>query len=145
MGLLSDIKTGTEKNCHRRRSSRISIRWHYPSTGSADNRLYLCEGQLRTFLRQDPDVIMVGEIRDKEPLISRWAVIVNRPFGCYRPCILMMRVRYSPVNGHWGRAPSWSPLQFRCASATFNQKNFAPNCSAETEAPTFLEHGITAR
>ena len=39
---------------------------HHPDPGPCRYRADLCRGRLRSILRQDPDVIMVGEIRDRE-------------------------------------------------------------------------------
>lgn len=63
--LLSDIKTGEEKIV----TVEDPVEYQLPGITQVQARAdigYTFARALRTFLRQDPDVIMVGEIRDKE-------------------------------------------------------------------------------
>ncbi|APD87575.1 type II secretion system protein [Alteromonas sp. Mex14] len=64
-GLLSDIKTGEEKIV----TVEDPVEYQLDGITQVQARAdigYTFAKALRTFLRQDPDVIMVGEIRDKE-------------------------------------------------------------------------------
>jgi general secretion pathway protein E len=64
-GLLSDIKTGKEKIV----TVEDPVEYQLDGITQVQARPdigYTFARALRTFLRQDPDVIMVGEIRDKE-------------------------------------------------------------------------------
>lgn len=63
--LLSDIKTGEEKIV----TVEDPVEYQLPGITQVQARAdigYTFARALRTFLRQDPDIIMVGEIRDKE-------------------------------------------------------------------------------
>lgn len=59
---------------------------------------------LRSILRQDPDIIMIGEIRDQEDSIDCRAGIYYRPSGCiyhaYQQCS-----RYTEPHGRYGNCP----------------------------------------
>lgn len=64
-GLLSDIKTGEEKIL----TVEDPVEYQLDGITQVQARSdigYTFARALRTFLRQDPDIIMVGEIRDKE-------------------------------------------------------------------------------
>ena len=64
-GLLSDIKTGEEKIL----TVEDPVEYQLEGITQVQARSdigYTFARALRTFLRQDPDIIMVGEIRDKE-------------------------------------------------------------------------------
>ncbi|MFC4700067.1 GspE/PulE family protein [Glaciecola siphonariae] len=64
-GLLAEIKTGTEKIVTVEDPVEYQLEGITQVQAKADIG-YTFAKALRTFLRQDPDVIMVGEIRDKE-------------------------------------------------------------------------------
>jgi Tfp pilus assembly ATPase PilU len=54
------------KDLDHRGSGRNHTARDSPSTGERKDRLWTLPPPLRAFLRADPDVIMVGEIRDRE-------------------------------------------------------------------------------
>ena len=51
---------------HGRRPDRISPRQRQPDAGARQDRHDASRAALRALLRQDPDVVMLGEIRDQE-------------------------------------------------------------------------------
>ena len=85
---------------------------------------------LRSFLRQDPDVILVGEIRDLRPLKSPFRPHSPGTWSSLR-CTPTMPLRQSPGYWTWASTRSSSPQRWRPSS---------PNASPAASAPTARSH-----
>lgn len=140
-GLLSDIKTGTEKIV----TVEDPVEYQLDGITQVQARPdigYTFARALRTFLRQDPDVIMVGEIRDKETAdiavqSSLTGHLVLSTLHTNDACSVFPRLMDIGVE------PFMVAATIQGVQAQRLIRKLCPNCSAETEAPTFLEHGIT--
>jgi general secretion pathway protein E len=140
-GLLSDIKTGTEKIV----TVEDPVEYQLDGITQVQARPdigYTFARALRTFLRQDPDVIMVGEIRDKETAdiavqSSLTGHLVLSTLHTNDACSVFPRLMDIGVE------PFMVAATIQGVQAQRLVRKLCSHCSVETEAPTFLEHGIT--
>lgn len=140
-GLLSDIKTGTEKIV----TVEDPVEYQLDGITQVQARPdigYTFARALRTFLRQDPDVIMVGEIRDKETAdiavqSSLTGHLVLSTLHTNDACSVFPRLMDIGVE------PFMVAATIQGVQAQRLVRKLCANCSIETESPTFLEHGIT--
>ncbi len=59
---------------------------------------------LRSFLRQDPNIILVGEIRDGETASIAVKAALDRPSGAVDPAHQRRAEQHQPAGQHGGRA-----------------------------------------
>ena len=101
---LNEIKDETTQDHHRRRPGRISA-------GRASAR-FRCTRKigltfaaaLRSILRHDPDVILIGEIRDLETAESGHPGVAHRPPGVQHAAHQRRPERVHPADRHGRRA-----------------------------------------
>jgi general secretion pathway protein E len=96
---------------------------------------------LRTFLRQDPDVIMVGEIRDKETAdiavqSSLTGHLVLSTLHTNDACSVFPRLTDIGVE------PFMVAATIQGVQAQRLVRKLCPHCSEPTEAPTFLDEKL---
>ena len=81
-------------------------------------------------LRQDPDIILVGEIRDKETAENRRAGVADRPPGVHHAAHQRRPAR-SPVCSTWASSRSSSPPRWKASSPSAWCASICCNCKAE--------------
>lgn len=135
-GLLSDIKTGAEKIV----TVEDPVEYQLDGITQVQARPdigYTFARALRTFLRQDPDVIMVGEIRDKETAdiavqSSLTGHLVLSTLHTNDACSVFPRLTDIGVE------PFMVAATIQGVQAQRLVRKLCPHCSEPTEAPTFL-------
>ncbi len=96
------------------RSSPLKIRSNIASMASPNRKSNALIGHdfanaLRAILRHDPDVIMVGEIRDGEDGRNRNSSGIDRPISCSRPSTPTMRRPRLRASSTWASQITSSP------------------------------------
>jgi general secretion pathway protein E len=135
-GLLSDIKTGAEKIV----TVEDPVEYQLDGITQVQARPdigYTFARALRTFLRQDPDVIMVGEIRDKETAdiavqSSLTGHLVLSTLHTNDACSVFPRLTDIGVE------PFMVAATIQGVQAQRLVRKLCPHCSEKAEAPTFL-------
>jgi general secretion pathway protein E len=135
-GLLSDIKTGAEKIV----TVEDPVEYQLDGITQVQARPdigYTFARALRTFLRQDPDVIMVGEIRDKETAdiavqSSLTGHLVLSTLHTNDACSVFPRLTDIGVE------PFMVAATIQGVQAQRLVRKLCPHCSEPSEAPTFL-------
>jgi general secretion pathway protein E len=141
-GLLSDIKTGAEKIV----TVEDPVEYQLDGITQVQARPdigYTFARALRTFLRQDPDVIMVGEIRDKETAdiavqSSLTGHLVLSTLHTNDACSVFPRLTDIGVE------PFMVAATIQGVQAQRLVRKLCPHCSEPTEAPTFLDEDLAA-
>jgi general secretion pathway protein E len=139
-GLLADIKTGAEKIV----TVEDPVEYQLDGITQVQARPdigYTFARALRTFLRQDPDVIMVGEIRDKETAdiavqSSLTGHLVLSTLHTNDACSVFPRL--SDI----GVAPYLVAATIQGVQAQRLVRKLCSHCSEPAEAPTFLAKHI---
>jgi len=140
-GLLADIKTGAEKIV----TVEDPVEYQLDGITQVQARPdigYTFARALRTFLRQDPDVIMVGEIRDKETAdiavqSSLTGHLVLSTLHTNDACSVFPRL--SDI----GVAPYLVAATIQGVQAQRLVRKLCSHCSEPTDAPTFIAKHIT--
>lgn len=135
-GLLSDIKTGAEKIV----TVEDPVEYQLDGITQVQARPdigYTFARALRTFLRQDPDVIMVGEIRDKETAdiavqSSLTGHLVLSTLHTNDACSVFPRLTDIGVE------PFMVAATIQGVQAQRLLRKLCPHCSEHTETPSFL-------
>jgi general secretion pathway protein E len=135
-GLLADIKTGAEKIV----TVEDPVEYQLDGITQVQARPdigYTFARALRTFLRQDPDVIMVGEIRDKETAdiavqSSLTGHLVLSTLHTNDACSVFPRLTDIGVE------PFMVAATIQGVQAQRLVRKLCSNCSEPAEAPTFL-------
>jgi general secretion pathway protein E len=135
-GLLADIKTGAEKIV----TVEDPVEYQLDGITQVQARPdigYTFARALRTFLRQDPDVIMVGEIRDKETAdiavqSSLTGHLVLSTLHTNDACSVFPRLTDIGVE------PFMVAATIQGVQAQRLVRKLCSHCSETTEAPTFL-------
>ncbi|MGS2719902.1 GspE/PulE family protein [Paraglaciecola aestuariivivens] len=135
-GLLADIKTGAEKIVTVEDPVEYQLEGITQVQARADIG-YTFAKALRTFLRQDPDVIMVGEIRDKETAdiavqSSLTGHLVLSTLHTNDACSVFPRL--SDI----GVAPYLVAATIQGVQAQRLVRKLCSKCSQPTDAPTFI-------
>jgi general secretion pathway protein E len=139
-GLLSDIKTGAEKIV----TVEDPVEYQLDGITQVQARPdigYTFARALRTFLRQDPDVIMVGEIRDKETAdiavqSSLTGHLVLSTLHTNDACSVFPRLTDIGVE------PFMVAATIQGVQAQRLVRKLCPHCSEKTDAPTFLDEKL---
>lgn len=139
-GLLSDIKTGAEKIV----TVEDPVEYQLDGITQVQARPdigYTFARALRTFLRQDPDVIMVGEIRDKETAdiavqSSLTGHLVLSTLHTNDACSVFPRLTDIGVE------PFMVAATMQGVQAQRLVRKLCPHCSEPAEAPTFLDEKL---
>ncbi|WP_438864991.1 GspE/PulE family protein [Neptunicella sp.] len=140
-GLLADIKTGQEKIV----TVEDPVEYQLDGITQVQARPeigYTFAKALRTFLRQDPDVIMVGEIRDKETAdiavqSSLTGHLVLSTLHTNDACSVFPRLADIGVE------PYLVAATIQGVQAQRLLRKLCPNCSEPAEAPTFISKNMT--
>ena len=82
---ISEINHAPPEHPHHRGPGGVRDEGHRAGPGQPQDRADLRPSALRAFLRQDPDVILVGEIRDRETAGQRDRGVADGPPGVQRP------------------------------------------------------------
>ncbi|GGO63615.1 GspE/PulE family protein [Bowmanella pacifica] len=135
-GLLADIRTGQEKIV----TVEDPVEYQVEGVTQVQARPdigYTFAKALRTFLRQDPDVIMVGEIRDKETAdiavqASLTGHLVLSTLHTNDACSVFPRLSDIGVE------PYLVAATIQGVQAQRLVRKLCSNCSEPTEAPTFM-------
>ena len=94
-----NILNNPESKSPPRKTQLKFFAWHQPG-GFVDDRQGLTfPGRIESILRQDPDIIMVGEIRDLETAEIAIKAAQTGHMVCQR-CTRMMRRRRWPFDEH---------------------------------------------
>ncbi len=136
-GLLSDIKTGSEKIV----TVEDPVEYQLEGITQVQARPdigYTFAKALRTFLRQDPDVIMVGEIRDKETAeiavqSSLTGHLVLSTLHTNDACSVFPRL------ADIGIEPFLTSATIQGVQAQRLVKKLCEHCSIECDKPAFIE------
>jgi general secretion pathway protein E len=136
-GLLSDIKTGKEKIV----TVEDPVEYQLDGITQVQARPdigYTFARALRTFLRQDPDVIMVGEIRDKETAdiavqSSLTGHLVLSTLHTNDACSVFPRLTDIGVE------PFMVAATIQGVQAQRLVRKLCQSCSEPAEAPTFID------
>ncbi|WP_231730945.1 GspE/PulE family protein [Lacimicrobium alkaliphilum] len=136
-GLLADIKTGQEKIV----TVEDPVEFQVDGITQVQARPdigYTFAKALRTFLRQDPDVIMVGEIRDKETAdiavqSSLTGHLVLSTLHTNDACSVFPRLSDIGVE------PYLVAATIQGVQAQRLVRKLCSHCSEPAEAPTFIE------
>lgn len=138
-GLLSDIKTGEEKIVTVEDPVEYQLEGITQVQARADIG-YTFAKALRTFLRQDPDVIMVGEIRDKE---TADIAVQSSLTGHLVLSTLHTNdaVSVFPRLADIGVEPYLTAATIQGVQAQRLVRRLCDHCSVETEEPEFITHG----
>ncbi|GGD57613.1 GspE/PulE family protein [Lacimicrobium alkaliphilum] len=136
-GLLADIKTGQEKIVTVEDPVEFQVEGITQVQARPDIG-YTFAKALRTFLRQDPDVIMVGEIRDKETAdiavqSSLTGHLVLSSLHTNDACSVFPRLSDIGVE------PYLVAATIQGVQAQRLVRKLCPHCSEPAEAPTFIE------
>lgn len=139
-GLLSDIKTGAEKIV----TVEDPVEYQLDGITQVQARPdigYTFARALRTFLRQDPDVIMVGEIRDKETAdiavqSSLTGHLVLSTLHTNDACSVFPRLTDIGVE------PFMVAATIQGVQAQRLVRKLCSHCSEPTEAPVFLDEKL---
>ena len=94
-----------EKHHHGRRPGRVPARRHQPGPGQPKAGLTFAAGA-PSILRCDPDIIMIGEIRDRETAADRDRIGAHRPPGAFAPCTPTTRRALSRGSPRWASSRS---------------------------------------
>lgn len=137
-GLLSDIKTGKEKIV----TVEDPVEYQLDGITQVQARPdigYTFARALRTFLRQDPDVIMVGEIRDKETAdiavqSSLTGHLVLSTLHTNDACSVFPRLTDIGVE------PFMVAATIQGVQAQRLVRKLCQSCSEPAEAPTFIDN-----
>ncbi|GGW92455.1 GspE/PulE family protein [Alteromonas halophila] len=138
-GLLSDIKTGEEKIV----TVEDPVEYQLDGITQVQARAdigYTFARALRTFLRQDPDVIMVGEIRDKETA----DIAVQSSLTGH---LVLSTLHTNDASSVFPRLADIGVETYLTAAtiqgvqAQRLVRKLCPVCSEEAEAPAFLLEG----
>jgi general secretion pathway protein E len=140
-GLLADIKTGQEKIV----TVEDPVEFQLDGITQVQARPeigYTFAKALRTFLRQDPDVIMVGEIRDKETAdiavqSSLTGHLVVSTLHTNDACSVFPRLSDIGVE------PYLVAATIQGVQAQRLLRKLCAKCSVPSEAPTFIKSDIT--
>jgi type IV pilus assembly protein PilB len=124
-----------------------------PVPGERGSGPDLRAGRCDAFLRQDPDVILVGEIRDLETAADRGAGVADRPPGALARSTPTTRRARSSRLVDLGSSPSSSPPPSRASSpsdwsarcARSARKPYTPKEEELMELSTDPRHGAAAR
>ena len=135
-GLLEDIKTGEEKIV----TVEDPVEYQVEGITQVQARPdigYTFARALRTFLRQDPDIIMVGEIRDKETAdiavqSSLTGHLVLSTLHTNDACSVFPRLT------DIGVAPYLVAATIQGVQAQRLVRKLCPDCSEPAEAPSFI-------
>ena len=102
---------------------------------------------LRAFLRQDPDIIMVGEIRDFET-----AEIGVKAALTGHLVLSTLHTNDAPGDHHrasstWASSPSWSPPRVNLILAQRLARRLRPDCKrpVQVEEQALLDVGVPGR
>ena len=100
---------------------------------------------LRSFLRQDPDVIMVGEIRDLETAEIGDQGRADRPHGAVHPAHQRRAADHRPPDEHGHRARTTSLSSVTLVIAQRLARRLCNNCKRPMELPAhaLLAEGFT--
>ncbi|WP_416305720.1 GspE/PulE family protein [Neptunicella sp. SCSIO 80796] len=139
-GLLADIKTGQEKIV----TVEDPVEYQLDGITQVQARPeigYTFAKALRTFLRQDPDVIMVGEIRDKETAdiavqSSLTGHLVLSTLHTNDACSVFPRLADIGVE------PYLVAATIQGVQAQRLLRKLCPSCSEPAEPPTFISKNI---
>jgi general secretion pathway protein E len=139
-GLLSDIKTGKEKII----TVEDPVEYQLDGITQVQARPdigYTFARALRTFLRQDPDVIMVGEIRDKETAdiavqSSLTGHLVLSTLHTNDACSVFPRLTDIGVE------PFMVAATIQGVQAQRLVRKLCKECSQPAEAPTFITYDV---
>jgi general secretion pathway protein E len=139
-GLLSDIKTGHEKIV----TVEDPVEYQLEGITQVQARPdigYTFAKALKTFLRQDPDVIMVGEIRDKETAdiaiqASLTGHLVLSTLHTNDACSVFPRLSDIGVQ------PYLVAATIQGVQAQRLVRKLCAHCSQPTEAPTFINSNL---
>jgi general secretion pathway protein E len=139
-GLLADIKTGTEKIVTVEDPDEFQLDGITQVQARPDIG-YTFARALRTFLRQDPDVIMVGEIRDKETAdiavqSSLTGHLVLSTLHTNDACSVFPRLSDIGVE------PYLVAATIQGVQAQRLIRKLCSHCSEPTEAPVFIKTTI---
>ncbi|MBN7820435.1 GspE/PulE family protein [Bowmanella sp. Y26] len=137
-GLLADIRTGHEKIV----TVEDPVEYQVEGITQVQARPdigYTFAKALRTFLRQDPDVIMVGEIRDKETAdiavqASLTGHLVLSTLHTNDACSVFPRLSDIGVE------PYLVAATIQGVQAQRLVRKLCSECSEPTDAPTFIRH-----
>ena len=139
-GLLTDIKTGAEKIV----TVEDPVEYQLDGITQVQARPdigYTFARALRTFLRQDPDVIMVGEIRDKETA----DIAVQSSLTGH---LVLSTLHTNDASSVFPRLTDIGVEPFMVAAtiqgvqAQRLVRKLCPHCSEPAEAPTFLSNEL---
>ncbi|MBC3764941.1 type II/IV secretion system protein [Neptunicella marina] len=139
-GLLADIKTGQEKIV----TVEDPVEFQLDGITQVQARPdigYTFAKALRTFLRQDPDVIMVGEIRDKETAdiavqSSLTGHLVLSTLHTNDACSVFPRLADIGVE------PYLTAATIQGVQAQRLVRKLCELCSEPTDPPSFLKEGM---
>jgi general secretion pathway protein E len=142
-GLLADIKTGAEKIV----TVEDPVEYQLDGITQVQARPdigYTFARALRTFLRQDPDVIMVGEIRDKETAdiavqSSLTGHLVLSTLHTNDACSVFPRL--SDI----GVAPYLVAATIQGVQAQRLVRKLCHHCSESADAPTFISSQLNTK
>ncbi len=135
--LLAEIKTGTEKIVTVEDPVEYQLEGITQVQAKAEIG-YTFAKALRTFLRQDPDVIMVGEIRDKETAdiavqSSLTGHLVLSTLHTNDACSVFPRL------SDMGVEPYLIAATIQGVQAQRLVRKLCPSCSVPAEAPSFID------
>lgn len=135
-GLLSDIKTGEEKIV----TVEDPVEYQLDGITQVQARAdigYTFAKALRTFLRQDPDIIMVGEIRDKE---TADIAVQSSLTGHLVLSTLHTNDALSvfPRLADIGVEPYLTAATIQGVQAQRLVRRICPHCSVSAEPPSFI-------
>ena len=136
-GLLADIKTGEEKIL----TVEDPVEYQLDGIVQVQARSdigYTFAKALRTFLRQDPDIIMVGEIRDKETAdisiqSSLTGHLVLSTLHTNDACSVFPRLADIGVE------PYLTAATIQGVQAQRLVRKLCQECAVETTAPSYIE------
>ena len=113
------------------RPDRVPARGDQPDAGQRASKGMTFASGLRSVLRQDPDVIMVGEIRDRETAMMAIQSVPDRAPGLQHAAHERRRQRGGAAAGPGDRAvPAW-PAAWSGVLAQRLVRRLCPECAAE--------------
>ena len=126
----------------RRGPDRVPPRRHQAGPGRAPRSGSSFAGALRAILRADPDVILIGEVRDRETaLIAAEAALTGHLVRQHRPHAQRRRPCRC-ASSRWGSSPTWSRRHCGASSASGSPAGSASTATRSRHRPrtssTFL-------